>query len=198
MRNLGQVVENEMVLAFLQAEIDSGRFGHIYAAILANSRVRRESLIDQPDRLSDRDNSIRTELLTVVRGFGNRTLLFQHFPPDVTWRRAVLEAADLDTLIYANHETWRQLSGGSRRVTDGARNVEAFSEGNVRENTNVVLQAYRVGKRYPPLIGVDGPGRSIILVEGHTRATAYVLGQVEEPIEALVGSSPRMEEWAYY
>ena len=57
-----------MVLAFLQSELDSASFGHIYVAILANSRLQRETLIDRPDRLSVQENRIRKDLLTAVRG----------------------------------------------------------------------------------------------------------------------------------
>lgn len=52
MIDLGPAAEDAMVLAFLQAEIDSARFGSIYQAILANSGLDRVSVIDNPDRNS--------------------------------------------------------------------------------------------------------------------------------------------------
>jgi len=188
-----------VALAFLQAEIDSARYGCHYSKILANSGIRRQSLIDQPDRQSVRENTIRKELLTAVRGFGNRTALFQRFPRDVLWRRVSIGVADFGTLKYAKCEPWVALSRGSRRVIDGAENVDAFVGGeNIRENTNAVARDFLEGKRYPPLICVDGPGGSLILVEGHTRATAYVLVRADEPIEVLLGSSTQMVEWVFY
>jgi hypothetical protein len=151
MQYLDQVAEDEMVLAFLQAEIDSARFGHIYRQILVNSRLQRESLIDHPDKRSAPDNALRRQLLTQVRGFGDRTLLFLKFPLDVAWRRATIGPADFSTLKYTNDRNWVQISGGSRNVIDGARNIESFPDGNdVKENIKVVVQDFRAGKRYPP------------------------------------------------
>jgi hypothetical protein len=37
-----------------------------------------------------------------------------------------------------------------------------------------------------------------VLIEGHTRATAYALAQLPERIECIVGSSPIMNQWAFY
>ena len=70
MIDLGPANEDEVVLAFLQAEIDSARFGSCYATILFNSGLDRHSMIDNPDRNSPRDNSIRGELLRHVRRVG--------------------------------------------------------------------------------------------------------------------------------
>jgi hypothetical protein len=114
MRDLSPATEDAVVLAFLQAEIDSARFGPLYATLLSNSGLERGSIVDRPNLQSDRENRIRRELLTAVRGYGNRTLLFKGFPQNVTWRKVAIETEDADKLKYANYETWVQLSGGSR------------------------------------------------------------------------------------
>jgi hypothetical protein len=80
MRDLGPATEGDMVLAFVQAEIDSARFGPRYAAIRSNSGLERSSIVDEPNLQSDTENRIRRGLLTAVRGYGNRTLLFKGFP----------------------------------------------------------------------------------------------------------------------
>ena|SRR5438477_3463899 len=198
MRDLSPATEDDMVLAFVQAEIDSARFGPLYAAILSNSGLERSSIIDQPNLQSDRENRIRRELLTAVRGYGNRTLLFKGFPQNVTWRKVAIEAEDVGKLKYANYVTWVQLSGGSRLVIDGARRTDAIHVGeNANENIKAVADDLRAGKRYPALIAVESEGGFLILVEGHTRATAYLLAQIAQPIEAFVGSSPQMKLWAF-
>src|SRR6266849_10132295 len=120
MRDLSPATEDEIVLAFVQAEIDSARFGAHYAAFLSNSCLERGSIVDQPNLQSDRENRIRRELLTAVRGWGNRTFLFKGFPQNVTWRKVAIGAEEADKLRYANYETWVRLSGGSRLVVDGA------------------------------------------------------------------------------
>jgi hypothetical protein len=79
--DIGPATENEMILAFLRAEIDSSRFGTAYAQILSNSRIDRQWLIDRADLNSDGENRARKELLGLVRGFGNDSFLFRGFPP---------------------------------------------------------------------------------------------------------------------
>jgi hypothetical protein len=188
-----------MVLAFVQAEIDSARFGPRYAAILSNSGLERSSIVDEPNLQSDTENRIRRELLTAVRGYGNRTLLFKGFPQNVTWRKVAIEAEDFGKLKYANYVTWVQLSGGSRLVIDGARRAEATQVGeNANENIKAVTDDLRAGKRYPALIAVESEGSSLVLVEGHTRATACVLAQGAKPVEVIAGYSPQMQLWTFY
>jgi hypothetical protein len=62
----------------------------------------------------------------------------------------------------------------------------------------MLAEDLRRGKRYAELIGVDGQSGNIILMEGHTRATAYALAQLPDRIECIVGSSPSMSQWAFY
>jgi len=188
-----------MVLAFVQAEIDSPRFGQHYTAILSNSGLERSSILDQPNLQSDRDNRVRRELLTAVRGYGNRTFLFRGFPGDVTWRRVATDAEDVSKLRYANFETWVELSGGSRLVIDGANRVDVIQAGeNANLNITAVADDLRAGKSYPALIAVESEGGFLILLEGHTRATAYVMAQPVQSMEVLIGSSPQMRLWAFY
>jgi hypothetical protein len=196
---IGPATENEMVLAFLQAEIDSTRFGPMYAGILANSGIDRRMLIDRADLNSAQDNRIREELLKLVRGYGNDTFLFRGFPNDVRWRKVALEPQDWDAVKYANYPTWVTLSGGTRIVADGARNIESVAAAeDANRNIKAVAADVRTGKRYPELIGVSSLTGEIILVEGHTRATAYALAQLPNSVECIVGSSPMMSMWAFY
>jgi hypothetical protein len=199
MRDLGPASEDEVILAFLQAEIDSTRFGQYYAALLSNSGLERGSIVDRANLQSNRENAVRRKLLTAVRGYGNRTLLFRGFPQNVMWRKVAIEAEDADKLKYANYETWVQLSGGSRLVVDGAKGVDAILVGeNANENIKAVANDLRAGKRYPALVAVESEGGFLILVEGHTRATAYVLARIAQPMDVFVGSSPQMKHWAFY
>ena len=159
MRDLSPATEDAVVLAFVQSEIDSARFGPLYVTLLSNSGLERGSIVDRPDLQSGRENRIRRELLTAVRGYGTRTLLFKGFPQNMTWRKVAIETEDADKLKYANYETWVQLSGGSRLVVDGAKRVEAIQVGeNANENIKAVADDLRAGKRYPALIAVETEG----------------------------------------
>lgn len=195
----GSATEHEMVLAFLQAEIDSARFGPIYQGILTRLRLNRTPLIDQANLANAKDNHIRTELLKAVRGYKANQYLFKGFPSNVQWRRVELELVELTRLKFANFSTWITLSGGSRSVVDGAKNVERIQTAeNANDNIRAVAEKVRSGHRFPELIVVQADGQDLILVEGHTRATAYVLAQPSNPIELLVGSSSLLKQWVFY
>src|SRR5438876_500361 len=112
-----------MVLAFLQGEIDSPRFGSNYVSLLASAGATRTALIDDPDLDNVAHNATRRQLLADVRGYGRDQWLFRGFPAAARWRRVRLERADGVGIFYANHPTWRDLSGGTRSLLDGARNV---------------------------------------------------------------------------
>jgi hypothetical protein len=202
MIDLGPATENDMVLAFLKAEVDSARFKAPYQGCFDHLKefgFDRQVLLHSPDLQSAEQNAIRKEILKVVRGYTDGQFLFIGFPVDVTWRRTALEPTDLAKLRYANYPAWVKLSGGTRRVMDGAANVDSIDLG---DGTNAHILAVaadvRTGKRYPELIGVTDENEDVILIEGHTRATAYALTQPPEQIECIIGSSPTMRTWAYY
>jgi len=188
-----------MVLVFLKAEIDSPRFGSTYRTILANSELDRRSVIDDPDLSSEQGTLIRRELLKLVRGYGTSQALFRGFPHNVQWRRVLLDQTDLSKLKYANEPSRVALSSGSRLVSQGSENVgSGNSTGDTVVNTRAIVEDFKRGKVFPELIGVDRAAGEIILMEGHTRATAYALAKVPSQIECIVGSSVSMSNWAFY
>jgi hypothetical protein len=80
MREAGSVAEDEVVLAFLKAEIESPRFGPIYVDILQNSELDRTALIERANLSSNADNRTRLELLKTVRGTSRSRHLPNHRP----------------------------------------------------------------------------------------------------------------------
>jgi hypothetical protein len=57
------------------------------------------------------------------------------------------------------------------------------------------------GARFPPLILVTtGPGGELVVLEGHSRLTAYMLAREHLPpeLQVLLGSSPAMTCWGYW
>jgi hypothetical protein len=188
-----------MVLAFLRAEIDSPRFGAVYQSILAQTGKRRSILIDHADLSKKGDNAERIELLAQVRGYKTNRYLFVGFPDDVAWTRATVDLAELGKMKYANYPAWIMLSHGSRLVGDGASNLETIeAPENVNSNIRAVAQRIKNGDRFPELIVVEGGPEDIVIAEGHTRATAYVVAVFQEPVEILVGRSDQMNAWRYY
>jgi hypothetical protein len=106
--------EDEVVLAFLQAEVNSSRYGPNIVGWLGFLGMNR-LLIDSPVLTDAVQNEARRRVLGGHRGYPNRTL-FEGFPSDVEWRRVQIEPADFGTLRYAKHDVLLRLSGGSRLI----------------------------------------------------------------------------------
>jgi hypothetical protein len=199
MEELGAATEHEMVFAFLQAEIGSVRFGHIYAEGFRQLGQTR-ALVDHANLGDDRANDARMRLLRGVRGYGANAYLFNGFPNDARWRRARLTQADFRLLRYANQSANGDvfaLSHGTRRVLDAAANFPTM-ETAMSANVRAVAEAVRGGRQYPPLIAVDSGQGDFIMVEGYTRVTAYAVVGQPETVEFLIGTSPNIGRWVFY
>jgi hypothetical protein len=84
MVDLAPSSENEMVLAFLRADIDAPRYRDHYAEALQGFRRSRTDLIDDADPSSDSDNLGRLRVLRGVRGVAANTMLFPGIPNSET------------------------------------------------------------------------------------------------------------------
>jgi len=128
-------------------------------------------------------------------------------PLESSW----LEAADLGSVLYINddpsipgHEGWSKdswfgLSGATRRVADGAATVRRgrAEPGYEPVFGSILATAARMreGAQYPELILARQSGESpLVIVEGHTRATAYVLVG-RERVPAFVGEARDLDGW---
>jgi hypothetical protein len=192
----GRATEDNMVAAFLRAEINSSRYDdHILAPLRQQGLSRR--LIDEPNLADAAENVLRKRLLD-FRGFRVRNALFTRFPMDAQWRRVTLEPDDLGRLRYANYPTWVELSGGTRLVNDGARNFRGLPDEPNTHHICAIAEACRNGIRFPELITAEAHDGSLILIEGHSRATAYLMEGFTDDIEALVASSPTIHRWEFY
>lgn len=191
-----------MVLAFLKAEIDSPRYEQVYREKISSLGFSRTQLIESADLHNDHQNMERIKLLGEVRGYGANSYLFSGFPNDVSWQRVRLEQPEIARLKYAKHPSWIMLSNGTRLVRDGASNIDKILvpdvNGTINENVKKVAASIQNGQRYSELIAVSGLDDVLILVEGHTRATAYVLSKYTQPVTLLVGTSATMRNWGFY
>jgi len=198
----GAATEDEMLAAFLRAEIDSSRYGNNFVKTgLAQLGLERH-IIDAPNLTDAAENGARRRLMQ-YRGYEARTALFTGFPLDVRWRRVELEARDFETMQYINDARatsphWTNLSDGTRLVSVGARNFRQRLTDPATQQIADIAQALRNGRCFPELIAAEAEGGSLILIEGHSRATAYALEEPVRAVEVLVGSSPSMSGWYFY
>jgi hypothetical protein len=195
MIDIGPATEDEMVIAFLRAEVDSSRYGDIIRRSLTQFGLER-GLIDEPNLADAAENAIRKQLLA-FRGYEARTALFTGFPRDASWRRVTLEVPDFETIRYANYPTWVTLSDDTRLVSVGARNFLQRPSDVATQQIAAIAEDIRKGKRFPELIAAEPDGGSLVLIEGHSRATAYLIEHLEGPVEALIATSPLLTRWYF-
>jgi len=187
-----------MILAFLRGDIDTRTERRdVYLKALLQIRTDRSQLIDLADLENPGQNDERRTLLGAVRGYGRDLALFAGFPDDTTWRLVTVRPAEIKSFKYAKCEPWASLSGGFRLVADGMMNLDQaqFSVGNVLG----IAARVRQGDPFPALIAAQRAGASeVVLMEGHTRATAYALTGSPDKIEVIIGTSARMGSWPFF
>jgi len=177
MVDLGSASEDEAVLAFLKAEVDSPRFSHMVHHFLGQSG-NTPDLIYQADVTNSAQNCIRRAILGNYRGFGANRFLFVNFPNDVAWRHVILDRTDLEKLLYIDESPvaekdrlWAQLSNGTRRVSVAAGNVRQSCSGEdprltTKEHILAVVTALNRGVTYPDVIAVRSDDGPLVLIEG--------------------------------
>jgi hypothetical protein len=142
-----------------------------------------------------RAGSIRKDVLGAVRGYGRNDLLFTAFPRDTRWRRVRVELSDFYRLkCISNDERWFKLTGGTRLIQEAARNLDVDPE--VAVNVRGTIQRIEQHLPLAELIMVETDAGDLVLVEGHTRATAYAVLS-DRAFPAFMATSPLMDRWAF-
>lgn len=186
-----------MILAFLRAEYHSPRFKTLIRKALGGDATP----IYRPKLDDAAQNAVRKQALAAVRGYGLGNYLFQGFPADVEWVVIAMTRDDVGNLLYANYATWTALSDGSRTVRDGAANIDVIeADEDANANIRAVARELEAGREYPEMIVVaETSDAAHVLVEGHTRATAYFLTLPPNgEVEVIAGYSPTVSGWAFY
>jgi len=188
----GPASEDAMVLAFVRAEINSPKWGRAYDTAMQRRGLDLASVIGTADHSAARN---RRDVLGDVRGYGLGVALFEGFPADVRWRRVVIEPRDLPRLKYIRNDSdWLNLTGGTRLVQDGARNLA--SNATIADKVRGAQRDIEQGRCPDELILVEADDGALVIVEGHTRATAYAV-LADRSFPALVGTSPHMGNWSW-
>jgi hypothetical protein len=188
--------EAEMVALFLRTELASARFRDNLHALLDRAGLP-ERLVTVPSLDDLAENQAREQLLTGHRGYGTRTGLFAELPRDVCWEWMAITPAELARVRYIDYGYWVELSGGTRLATDAASRIRAGVAPFGVSNDGVLglAQAVADGARFPPLILVTtGLPGDLVVLEGHSRLTAYMLcpDRLPPELEVLLGTSPDM------
>jgi hypothetical protein len=202
MRRIEDISEHEMVATFLQAEINSRRFGGAIPHFLERGGVER-TIIDDPDTTRVVENAYRLQLLGEVRGYRQNRALFEGFPDQVVWQRVALTKDELMHVKYIDYYYWVELSNGSRLATDAAQAIRAGRTvfGVPNDGFLALTDVLRHGAIFPELILVRvGEGAELVVLEGHVRLTAYALALDVVPPEltAILGTCAQIVHWGLY
>lgn len=185
MRILRESNEDEVVLAWLKAELDSPRFKDQLLKILKDSGSTEE-LIMKPDLTSQEDNQHRTSLLKGYRNWLDKD--FSSF----TWNLVELSKSDVANLKYIDYDYWNELSDNTSLVGAAAENV---SKGKIVFDVDndpflLVAEKFDSGYEAQPIIVLGDSKEDLAIIEGHVRATAFMLTKSNDGVlKALMGLS---------
>ena len=204
MEDLGGATEDQVILAWLQAEIESPDF---QAYVIGNppNPSRLSAVLKaarSPDLKDPAQNELRRELITAVYGFGQGAGSFQGLGNDIVWRRFRLSTDDVGELLYARQgAAWPILAPATRKVAEGATNVGHVFTG---DQTNMVVLSLasglcHSGKKVPEIIALRRPDGAFVILEGHARSTAIVLEahRFPEGVHAYIGDGPSVANWFF-
>jgi len=204
MDDLGAASDDHVILAWLQAEIESPDFQAYLVGNPPNPANLSAALkaARSPNVRDDQQNAYRREIISAVYGFGQGKGSFEGLGNDITWRKFRLSAIEVGEMLYARRTgAWQLLSPVTRKVAEGATNVGHVFTG---DSTNMVVLSLAAGichsdKRLPELIALRRPDGVFVLLEGHARATAIVLEahRFQGGVQAYVGDGPSVTNWPY-
>jgi hypothetical protein len=209
MRVLRQSHEAEMIAEFLQQEYASvDRYRALIEDALQAEGVG-PALITEADISDDDENAFRRRLFGRYRGYGTgRPSYLTDFPDTgVQWQWVALSASELLDSRFIRYPFWSDLSQGTRsprvaadRIVNDPTTMEHLEDG-IRDRFLSLAQHIRDGQQMPPLILVSADeGATRVVLEGHTRLTAYALAAdaIPDEVEALLGLSSDITNWDEY
>ena len=204
MEDLGAASEDQVILAWLQAEIESLDFQQYIVGDPPNPTYFSLALkaARSPNLRDAEQNDLRRRIITKTHGFGEGTGSFAGLANDIQWRRVKLTTDEVAEMLYANRTgAWPALAPVTRKVAEGATNVGHVFTG---DQTNMVVLSLAAGichsdKKLPEIIALRRPDGRLVILEGHARATAIALEahRFAHGVQVYVGDSPSVASWAY-
>lgn len=184
MKTIRVSLPDEAVLAWLQAELDSKRFQNDLQKSLDKYALSTK-IITNPDLSDTSENSLRLKVLKDYRDW---------FEDDVhayKWELVKLAADDIKTLRCIDYSYWNELSDNTHLVGVAAENVKrgkvVFDVSN--DHFFDIARAIEAGVQFAPIVILER-GQGLEIVEGHVRATGYLLADSpNRPLQAMVGIS---------
>jgi hypothetical protein len=200
-RTIRAATEAEVIAVFLQAELDSPRYGERIRDLLRAVGVDESALL-APTLDDAEENRRRARILEEHRAWLRRGGLFGGFPEQVDWSLVGLGRDEVLSILYIDWDWWLRISGGTRRPVDAAARIRANGvPGSSVEGHELIAARLRSGDPPPELIVASTPdGAKLVALEGHVRLTAYALFPEYLPAElpVFLGTSDEMTGWALF
>lgn len=173
---------DEAVLVWLQAELKSKRFQNDLQKSLEKYEINAQ-IITSPSLSDVSENGLRLKVLKDYRDW---------FEDDVyvyNWKLVELSTSDIKTLRYIDYSYWNELSDNTHLVGVAAENVERgkviFDVSNA--HFFELAKAAEAGTQFAPIVVIEKE-QGLEIVEGHARATGYLLANSStEPLRAIIG-----------
>jgi len=202
MQILKDISEEKMTHMFIMQQMGSFRFADEMQQIMDKFGVDRK-IIDNPNFKDQNENDLRLKLRQSFGGSDDDGHLFDNFPKNVSWKRAVLTKDDLMKVKYIDYDYWIELSNGTRLVKDGAVSIKKGTEifGQSNQKFWDALTALKEGVKFPePILIAKNLSSDLVVVEGHLRLTVYLLDPAHTPneIEIVIGFSENFQDWDMY
>ena len=204
MDELGAASEDQVILAWLQAEIESPDFQAYLVGNPPNPANLSLALkaARSPDLRDQTQNDLRRQIITSTYGFGTGAGSFEGLGADLKWRRFRMSTDEVAEMLYMRRAgAWQLLSPVTRKVAEGATNIGHIFTG---DSTNMVVLSLASGlchsdKKVPEIIALRRADGALVVLEGHARATAIVLEAHRFPrgVEVFVGEGPSVTNWPY-
>ena len=202
MKIIGDVSEEEMVSEFLRAEANSSRFEKKVLKNLRKDKISKKILL-KPNIKDRKENQYRKKLLGKLRGFGQNKELFENFPKEIIWKRAIFSKKELEKVKYIDYDYWNEISNKSRLPSEAIKkirkNEKIFDVGN--DLFFEILSVIKEKKKIPRMIFVSKNKRTkIVILEGHARLTSYFLAPryLPKEMEVIIGFSEKIKDWDFY
>ncbi len=202
MKIIKDITDEEMTYMFIKQQLESFRFAEEMKQIMTKFGANK-NIIDKPNFKDQNENELRKKLLQSFGGSDDEGHLFDNFPKNVSWKKALLTKKDLKRVKYIDYDYWNELSNGTRLVKDGAlsikKGVEIFGQNN--QKFWDALDTLKKGVKFPePILIAKNLSADLVVVEGHLRLTVYLLDTKYTPgeIEAILGFSENFQDWNMY
>jgi len=197
-----QLSEDEVIAEFLKGEINSKRFGKKILDILKKD-VKSKRILSNPNLENKKENMYRRRLLGKTRGFGKNKEIFENFPNDIIWKKAIFSKKELEKIKYIDYSYWNEISNKSRLPKEAAKKISKGEKAYDVSNDGFfeILFVIKQKIKFPKMIFVAKNKKSrIVVLEGHARLTAYFLAPnyIPKEIEVIIGFSENIKNWDLY